>query len=300
VLLQHVSAPVALHRGQFMVDSRARLQAHPLVAALTSAAGRDGIHQHLSKGRVLPTGGRRGLTAGWSTPPRSKTCRDGPGPISRWGLAGQVAERGMCRPSSVQPPEIRRLRDLTRYRRALVQDPTREQQLVESFHSCTVCPPAHSEACEGGFVGSSASNGSNPDRCHYRKAAGLSAVTTTARYAASMLSAGTCVGRPWPRGRRWPTDPLRSSTAWRRRRRCSCRRQSPRPLRCCRVGPGRHSGAATRLMSVHVGGSVALVLIEIEQRRPVELHVSRARRNSLADATLRLTKPAAALEPSVR
>ena len=34
----------------------------------------------------------------------------------------------MCRPSLVQPPEIRRLRDLTRYRRALVQDRTREQQ----------------------------------------------------------------------------------------------------------------------------------------------------------------------------
>jgi len=30
---------------------------------------------------------------------------------------------GMCRPSLVQPPEIRRLRDLTRYRRALVQGP---------------------------------------------------------------------------------------------------------------------------------------------------------------------------------
>src|SRR5258707_7635289 len=42
----------------------------------------------------------------------------------------KVAERGMCRPSLVQPPEIRRLRDLTRYRRALVQDRTREQQRV--------------------------------------------------------------------------------------------------------------------------------------------------------------------------
>ena len=37
----------------------------------------------------------------------------------------KVAERGMCRPSLVHPPEIRRLRDLTRYRRALVQDRTR-------------------------------------------------------------------------------------------------------------------------------------------------------------------------------
>ena len=39
----------------------------------------------------------------------------------------------MCRPSLVQPPEIRRLRDLTRYRRALVQDRTREQQRVEKL-----------------------------------------------------------------------------------------------------------------------------------------------------------------------
>ena len=30
----------------------------------------------------------------------------------------KVAERGMCRPSLVHPPEIRRLRDLTRYRRS--------------------------------------------------------------------------------------------------------------------------------------------------------------------------------------
>jgi transposase len=45
----------------------------------------------------------------------------------------KVAERGMCRPSLVQPAEIRRLRDLTRYRRALVQDRTREQQRVEKL-----------------------------------------------------------------------------------------------------------------------------------------------------------------------
>jgi transposase len=45
----------------------------------------------------------------------------------------KVAERGMCRPSLVQPPEIRRLRDLSRYRRVLVQDRTREQQRVEKL-----------------------------------------------------------------------------------------------------------------------------------------------------------------------
>ena len=39
----------------------------------------------------------------------------------------------MCRASLVHPPEIRRLRDLTRYRRALVQDRTREQQRIEKL-----------------------------------------------------------------------------------------------------------------------------------------------------------------------
>lgn len=45
----------------------------------------------------------------------------------------KVAERGMCRPSLVHPPQIRRLRDLTRYRRALVGDRTRERQRVEKL-----------------------------------------------------------------------------------------------------------------------------------------------------------------------
>jgi transposase len=45
----------------------------------------------------------------------------------------KVAERGMCRPSLVHPPEIRRLRDLTRYRRALVQDQTWEKQRAEKL-----------------------------------------------------------------------------------------------------------------------------------------------------------------------
>src|SRR6266511_3531386 len=43
----------------------------------------------------------------------------------------KVAERGMCRPSLVQPRPIRQLRDLTRYRRALIRDRTREMQRVE-------------------------------------------------------------------------------------------------------------------------------------------------------------------------
>jgi len=45
----------------------------------------------------------------------------------------KVAERGMCRPSLVQPKPIRELRDLTRYRRALIQDRTREMQRVEKL-----------------------------------------------------------------------------------------------------------------------------------------------------------------------
>ena len=45
----------------------------------------------------------------------------------------KLTERGMCRPSLVQPPEIRRLRDLTRYRRALVSDRSREMQRVEKL-----------------------------------------------------------------------------------------------------------------------------------------------------------------------
>src|SRR5918994_1080425 len=45
----------------------------------------------------------------------------------------RIAERGMCRPSLVQPRPIRQLRDLTRYRRSLIQDRTREMQRVEKL-----------------------------------------------------------------------------------------------------------------------------------------------------------------------
>ena len=45
----------------------------------------------------------------------------------------KVAERGMCRPSLVHPKPIRQLRDLTRYRRALTQDRTREMQRAEKL-----------------------------------------------------------------------------------------------------------------------------------------------------------------------
>jgi transposase len=45
----------------------------------------------------------------------------------------KVAERGMCRPSLVHPQPIRELRNLTRYRRSLIRDRTREMQRVEKL-----------------------------------------------------------------------------------------------------------------------------------------------------------------------
>ena len=43
----------------------------------------------------------------------------------------KVVERGMCRPSLVHPKPVRRLRDVTRYRRSLVREQTREKQRLE-------------------------------------------------------------------------------------------------------------------------------------------------------------------------
>jgi transposase len=43
----------------------------------------------------------------------------------------KVVERGMCRPSLVHPKPIRQLRDMTRYRRSLVREQTREKQRLE-------------------------------------------------------------------------------------------------------------------------------------------------------------------------
>jgi hypothetical protein len=45
----------------------------------------------------------------------------------------KVVERGRCRPSFVPPAPIRRLRDLTRYRRTLIRERTREKQRVEKL-----------------------------------------------------------------------------------------------------------------------------------------------------------------------
>jgi transposase len=45
----------------------------------------------------------------------------------------KVVERGMCSPSLVPPKPIRQLRDLTRYRRSLVREQTREKQRLEKL-----------------------------------------------------------------------------------------------------------------------------------------------------------------------
>lgn len=45
----------------------------------------------------------------------------------------KVIERGMCRPSFVPPKPIRQLRDLTRYRRTLIRERSREKQRLEKI-----------------------------------------------------------------------------------------------------------------------------------------------------------------------
>ena len=45
----------------------------------------------------------------------------------------KVTERGMCSPSLVHPKPIRQLRDLTRYRRSLIRERTREKQRCEKL-----------------------------------------------------------------------------------------------------------------------------------------------------------------------
>jgi transposase len=45
----------------------------------------------------------------------------------------KLVERGMCRPSFVPPKPIRQLRDLTRCRRTLIREQTREQRRLEKI-----------------------------------------------------------------------------------------------------------------------------------------------------------------------
>ncbi|MEP7024930.1 MAG: transposase [Actinomycetota bacterium] len=65
-------------------------------------------------------------------PRTSSTCRDGPRPVKLDAIwLAKVAERQMIRPSFVPPPQIRQLRDLTRYRSDLVTARTAEKQRAE-------------------------------------------------------------------------------------------------------------------------------------------------------------------------
>jgi len=51
--------------------------------------------------------------------------------VSDAAWIARLVEHGLVRPSFVPPPEIRRLRDLTRYRSALIGERTREKQRLE-------------------------------------------------------------------------------------------------------------------------------------------------------------------------
>jgi hypothetical protein len=69
--------------------------------------------------------------SGWSTPRTSRRSR-GARPTSRTPSGSpQLLECGLLRPSFVPPPEIRRLRMLTRYRVQLMGDCTREITRLE-------------------------------------------------------------------------------------------------------------------------------------------------------------------------
>jgi transposase len=64
----------------------------------------------------------------------SSTCPGGPRPVKLDAVwLCKVAERLMLRPSFVPPPQIRRLRDLTRYRADLVAARTAEKQRAEKL-----------------------------------------------------------------------------------------------------------------------------------------------------------------------
>jgi len=66
----------------------------------------------------------------------------------------ELVEHGLVRPSFVPPKPIRELRNLTRYRRAQVQDGTRETQRLDKIlqDAGSSCPasPATSSACPAG------------------------------------------------------------------------------------------------------------------------------------------------------
>ncbi|MGO9157815.1 hypothetical protein [Mycobacterium sp.] len=88
-----------------------------LAGALAHTAGGNGIHRLLLKGVHYLLEAEEfdcwlvNAREVKNAPGRAKTLRAD----AVW--LAKVAERGMCRPSLVHPPEIRRLRDLTLYRR---------------------------------------------------------------------------------------------------------------------------------------------------------------------------------------
>jgi hypothetical protein len=75
----------------------------------------------------------KGSPAGCSTP--SSQQRPRPAQTDRLDAVwlAKVVERGMCQPSLVHPKPIRRLRDLTRYRRSLIRERTRDKQRLEQL-----------------------------------------------------------------------------------------------------------------------------------------------------------------------
>src|SRR5213078_4706084 len=72
--------------------------------------------------------------ARWSTPATSRTSPAGPktDKLDAVWLC-KLAERGMLRPSFIPSRPQRQLRDLTRYRRTLTQERTREKQRAEKL-----------------------------------------------------------------------------------------------------------------------------------------------------------------------
>ena len=103
-----------------MIMSQVGLQELPAPVAVAYEAGPTGF----GLARQLTAAGVRCVVAA-----PSKVARP-PGDRIKTDLRdvvwlAQVAERGMCRRSLVQPPPIRRLRNLTRYRRSLIRDRTR-------------------------------------------------------------------------------------------------------------------------------------------------------------------------------
>src|SRR5947208_795803 len=99
----------------------------------------------------------------------------------------RVAERQMLRPSFVPPPQIRELRDLTRYRVDLLAERTAEKQRVEKLLEESR-PGARCPDCSG-----SVSPGRSPNPPCASRRNGLSTETAVMRGSAPRGS-GCCLG----------------------------------------------------------------------------------------------------------